>query len=93
MLKESVHETLPALATVITDRDERARVFSAPETAYYRESTGSLDRLVDEAPLVRVTFTGGRVTAEPCAVASLVSGGPTARCVGAGSNDAGSRAR
>ncbi len=58
MLKESVHETLPARATVITDREERARVFSAPETAYYRESTGSLDRLVDEAPLVRVTFTG-----------------------------------
>lgn len=58
VLKESVQATLPALATVITDRDERTRVFSAPETAYYREQTGSVDRLVDEAPLVRVTFTG-----------------------------------
>ena len=58
VLKESVQATLPAVATVITDRDERTRIFSAPETAYYREQTGSLDRLVDEAPLVRITFTG-----------------------------------
>ena len=58
VLKESIEEVLPAVATVITDRDERTRIFSAPETAYYREQTGSLDRLVDEAPLVRVTFTG-----------------------------------
>jgi len=58
VLKESVQERLPALATVITDPDERTRVLSAPETAYYRETTGSLDRLVDEAPLVRITFTG-----------------------------------
>jgi len=58
VLKESVQATLPAVATVITDREERTRIFSAPETAYYREQTGSLDRLVDEAPLVRITFTG-----------------------------------
>jgi deazaflavin-dependent oxidoreductase (nitroreductase family) len=58
VLKESVQATLPAVATVISDRDERARVFSAPEASYYRDSTGSLDRLVDEAPLVRVTFVG-----------------------------------
>jgi deazaflavin-dependent oxidoreductase (nitroreductase family) len=58
VLKESVQETLPARATVITDRDERTRVLSAAETAYYRETAGSLERLVDEAPLVRVTFTG-----------------------------------
>jgi F420H(2)-dependent quinone reductase len=58
VLKESIQEVLPAVATVITDRDERTRVFSAPETSYYREQTGSLARLVDEAPLVRVTFTG-----------------------------------
>ena len=57
VLKESVQERLPALATVITDREERRRVLSAPETAYYREATGSLERLVDEAPLVKVTFT------------------------------------
>ena len=58
VLKESVDEVLPAVATVITDRDERSRVFAAPETSYYREQTGSLDRLVDEAPLVKVTFVG-----------------------------------
>ena len=58
VLKESIQETLPAHAAAVTDRSERTRVFTAPETAYYRESTGSLDRLVDEAPLVRITFTG-----------------------------------
>jgi len=58
VLKESAQATLPAVATVITDREERARIFAAPETAYYRDNTGSLDRLVDEAPLVKVTFTG-----------------------------------
>jgi len=58
VLKESVDAVLPAVATVVTDRDERTRVFSAPEADYYRETTGSVDRLVDEAPLVRVTFTG-----------------------------------
>ena len=56
VLKESVQVTLPAVATEVTDRDERRRIFAAPETAYYRDSTGSLDRLVDEAPLVKVTF-------------------------------------
>ena len=58
VLKESVQATLTAVATVVTDRDERTRVFSAPETEYYRENTGSIERLVDEAPLVKVTFTG-----------------------------------
>ena len=65
VLKESVQETLSALATVITERDERTRVLSAPETAYYRETTGSLERLVDEAPLVRVTFTGDASALNP----------------------------
>ena len=65
VLKESVHEALPAHAAAVTDRDERTRVFTAPETAYYRESTGSLDRLVDEAPLVRVTFTGDASALNP----------------------------
>jgi deazaflavin-dependent oxidoreductase (nitroreductase family) len=58
VLKESVDALLPAVATVVTDRDERTRVFSAPEASYYRETTGSVDRLVDEAPLVKITFTG-----------------------------------
>ena len=49
VLKESIQQVLPAVATVITDRDERTRIFFAPETAYYRDNTGSLDRLVDEA--------------------------------------------
>lgn len=58
VLKESVSAVLPAVAEVITDRHARTRVFSAPEARWYLEQTGSLDRLVDEAPLVKVTFTG-----------------------------------
>ncbi len=59
VLKESVEKALSALGTVITDRNERTRVFSSPETKWYRDQAGSLARLVDEAPLVRVTFVGG----------------------------------
>ncbi len=58
VLKESVQATLPARAALITDPDERTRIFTASETSWYRDQTGSLDRLVDEAPLVKVTFTG-----------------------------------
>ena len=58
VLKESLAAVLPAVATEITDRDERTRIFSAPETSWYREQTGSVARLVDEAPLVRVEFVG-----------------------------------
>jgi len=65
VLKESVDAVLPARATVVTDRDERTRVFSAPGAGYYRETTGSLDRLVDEAPLVRVSFVGDASALNP----------------------------
>lgn len=58
VLKESVSAALPAVAEVITDRGVRERVFSSPEAAWYLEQTRSLARLVDEAPLVKVTFTG-----------------------------------
>lgn len=59
VLKESVVETLPATATVVRDLEERHRVFSAPETSWYRDRAGSTERLVDEAPLVKVTFREG----------------------------------
>ena len=65
VLKESARVTLPAIATVVSDRDERTRVFSAPGAGYYRDTTGSIDRLVDEAPLVRVTFTGDAANLNP----------------------------
>lgn len=58
VLKESVDAVLPAIATVVTDRAERTRVFTAPETQWYREQSVSLDRLVDDGPLVKVTFLG-----------------------------------
>lgn len=63
VLKESVQERLPAVAEVITDPAVRRAVYSAPETEWYRERAGSVDRLVDEAPLVRVTFRGDAVSA------------------------------
>jgi deazaflavin-dependent oxidoreductase (nitroreductase family) len=66
VLKESVHAVLPALAEVVTDHHERTRVLSAPETHWYREAIGSLDRLVDEAPLVRVTFVGDAAPLNRC---------------------------
>jgi hypothetical protein len=65
VLKESAQATLPAVATVISDPGDRRRVFAAPEASYYRDSTGSLDRLVDEAPLVKVTFTGEAAALNP----------------------------
>jgi len=58
VLKESVDAVLPAVASEVTDRDERTRVFTAPGASYYRETTGSIERLVDDAPLVRITFVG-----------------------------------
>ena len=58
VFKESLTAAVPAVAEEVTDRDERTRIFSAPEASWYLEQTGSLERLVDEAPLVRVTFVG-----------------------------------
>lgn len=55
-LKESVSAELPARAVIVTDSEERRRVYSDPAASWYLDQTGSLDRLVDEAPLVRVDF-------------------------------------
>jgi len=65
VLKESVRETLRARATVITDADERTRVFSAPATGWYRDATGSLEDLVAGGPLVKVTFVGEAAPLNP----------------------------
>ena len=54
---------MPMLAA--TDRGERTRIFSAPETAYYRDNAGSIERLVDEAALVKITFTGDAAPLNP----------------------------
>jgi F420H(2)-dependent quinone reductase len=66
VLTESVDASLPALATEITDHDERIRVFSAPETEWYRKQAGSMAALVDDAPLVRVTFVGTAAPLNSC---------------------------
>jgi hypothetical protein len=65
VLKESVDATLPAVAVEVTDPGERTRVFSAPGAGYYRDTTGSIERLVDDAPLVRVTFVGEAAPLNP----------------------------
>lgn len=58
VLKESATLTLAARATVVTDPAERRRVYSHPAASWYLDQTGSLEALVDNAPLVRVEFTG-----------------------------------
>ena len=56
--KESVSLSVPARAVVVTDPAERRRVYAHPAASWYLEQTGSLDALVEHAPLVRVEFTG-----------------------------------
>ena len=58
VLKESVALTLSARAHAVADVDERRRVFGSSVTGWYRDQTGSIDALVDHAPLVRIEFTG-----------------------------------
>ena len=58
VLKESTDEVLPARATVVTDADERRRVFTADATGWYRRQTGSVEALVAEGPMVRVELLG-----------------------------------
>lgn len=62
VLKGSITASLPAVAAVVTDASERALVFAAPETSWYREQTRSMTRLIEEAPLVKVTFRGDAST-------------------------------
>jgi hypothetical protein len=57
-LKESIDETLDARAVIVTDPDERRRVFSADVTGWYRRQTGSLEALVKHGPMVRVDLLG-----------------------------------
>jgi len=43
---------------IVTDPDERRRVFSADVTGWYRRQTGSLEALVEHGPMVRVDLLG-----------------------------------
>lgn len=58
VLKESTHAELPARASVVTDPDERGRVFTADTTGWYRRQTGSVDALVEHGPMVRIDLLG-----------------------------------
>lgn len=55
-LKESTIADLTATAAIVSDRDERERVFTAPRAHWYLNQGDSLDALLDEAPMVRLTF-------------------------------------
>ena len=54
-LKESTKADLDAVATVVTDLEERQMVLGSQAAAWYR-SEDDLGELVREAPLVQVTF-------------------------------------
>lgn len=55
-LKESTSADLDAQAEVVSDRSERARVFAAPSARWYSQQGDSLESLLDDAPMVRITF-------------------------------------
>ena len=55
-LKESVVADLPATATIVDQRDERASVFHAPGAAWYLNQGDSFDSLLAHAPMVRLDF-------------------------------------
>jgi len=55
-LKESLRADLPAVATEVTDRGERARVFAEPSADWYLRQGDDLESLLDDAPMVRVDF-------------------------------------
>lgn len=55
-LKQSVEATLRARASLVTDREDRQYIFSAPETAWYREKVDSVSDLINDSPLVEIEF-------------------------------------
>ncbi len=57
-LKTSATATLPARARRVTDPAERKMVMTAPQTAWYRGQGHELEDLIDNAPLVEITFAG-----------------------------------
>lgn len=62
VLKETIDAELPARAVVVTDPDERRRVFTADTTGWYRRQTDSVDALVEHGPMVRVELLGDAAT-------------------------------
>jgi deazaflavin-dependent oxidoreductase (nitroreductase family) len=57
-VKRGMSADLRARALPVTDPEERRRVLSAPETAWYRDQVGSVEDLVAGSPLVEVEFEG-----------------------------------
>lgn len=63
--KESIQICLPAVAEAVADRDERTKVMTAPETQWYRDQGISTEALIDNAPMIRVRFTGEMAPLSP----------------------------
>jgi deazaflavin-dependent oxidoreductase (nitroreductase family) len=56
-LKQAVSADLPARARVVTDEATRRHVLSHPAATWYRSQV-PLERLVEAAPMVELTFDG-----------------------------------
>lgn len=56
-LKESCVVDLEAIATEVTDRDERNAVFDAVSAKWYLDQGDDLESLLADAPMVRIAFT------------------------------------
>ena len=55
-LKHSTTADVAAEAAVVADRDERRKVFAAASATWYLNQGDTLDDLLDDAPMVRITF-------------------------------------
>ncbi len=64
-LKESVQVRLTARAMPVRDVEDRWSLMLAPETQWYRDQVNSVERLVDDGPIVDVTFTGTHAWLNP----------------------------
>lgn len=72
-LRHPIVAEVPARAVEVTDADERRRLFTAPQSGYYREFSRSVDDFVAHAPVVRVEFADPELTA---ALAASRANGP-----------------
>ena len=64
-LKESLIADLPATAAIVDDHDERVRVFHAPSASWYLNQGDSMDSLLNDAPMVRLTFDQPKICEPP----------------------------
>lgn len=73
-LKRPVVVDLPAVATPVTDRAERLRLFQAPQSRYYRDHSLSAGQFVAHAPVVRVELVDDAAPVSAALLAGRASG-------------------